>query len=246
MKKRIFVGLAILAMIGIGIIFHDQIFDRGRLTTSPTYDNLQRAVRGNDIESRFDPAATVSFSEEFEYIGGQKFILYGVADTEQYFFVEKTAGGKLKSVYWVQYEAYLEDNDYTYDYSGSPGRTRIGGFEFFVDQEFFVADPDAKRRKGTDGAMYRQFLTEKGFELPANAYYARLVHMTDDSNRKELMIIFIEQLPESGLNAADYLEGGSRIEQAEHVKQQFFDKVRRTISMRANLQNSESGAKSTH
>lgn len=50
-----------------------------------------------------------------QYIGGQKFILYGVADTEQHFFVETDDDDKLTSVYWVQFEAYLPEKPYTYD-----------------------------------------------------------------------------------------------------------------------------------
>ena len=233
MKKPVIFGLAVAVLVGAAAIYHARTFDRGSLTTAPTFDNLKRQVSGNDIQSGFDPEAIVSFSSEFEYIGGQKFILYGVADTEQYFFVEKTEEGNLKSVYWVQFEAYLDDNNFSYDYSDSPGRTSIGGYDFFVDQELFVSDPNAKRRKGTDGAMYRQFLADKGFERPTDAYYSRLVHMTDDSNRKELMIIFIEHLPASGLSAKDYMEGGSRFEDADELKQQFLDKIHRTLSLTA-------------
>ena len=183
MKKRTIISVAVIAVIAVaaGIYYHIVNFDRGTLTTTPTFDDLARTVSGNSIQSQFDPAATVSFSDEYEYIGGQKFVLYGVADTEQYFFVEKTPEGRLKSVYWVQFEAYLEDNDYSYDYSDSSGSTNIGGYNFVVDQELFVSNPDAKRRKGTDGAAYRQFVTDKGFDLPKDAYYARLVHITDEA-----------------------------------------------------------------
>lgn len=234
MKKWIVTGVVVIvAAVAIALIYHLYFFDRGSLTTTPTTDNLERVVDGNSIVSGFDPEAIVSFSGEFEYIGGHKFILYGVADTEQYFFVEKTEDGTLKSVYWIQFEAYLDDNDYSYDYSDSPGRTNIGGYDFYVDQEFFVSNPNAKRRKGTDGSMYRQFLADQGFDRPTDAYYARLVHMTDDTNRKELMIIFLEHLPASGLTAVDYMEGGRLADETEAMLQQFLDKIHRTLSLRS-------------
>ena len=75
----------------------------------------------------------MTFDERFEHIGGQKFILYGTADVEQHFFVEEHPDGTLKSFFWIQFEGFLPDNNYTYDYSGSPLRLQIGEFDFYTD-----------------------------------------------------------------------------------------------------------------
>ena len=66
---------------------------------------------------------------------------YGVADTEQHFFVETNADNELKSVYWVQYEAYLPGKRYTYDYDDSPLRVTLGETEFFTDTAMVAFDP---------------------------------------------------------------------------------------------------------
>ena len=123
--KRIFLIAAVVALAAAALA-HWYFGDRGRFTTEPEYTGLARTVSGNDLISDHDPAATLRFDPAYRYIGGQKFILYGVADTEQHFFVETTADDKLESVYWVQYEAYLPNKRYTYNYDDSPLQVTLG------------------------------------------------------------------------------------------------------------------------
>ncbi len=206
LKKKLLIAAAILVA-GLALV-HYYFGDRGRFTTEPEYTGLARTVTGNDLVSEHDPAATLRFDPAYRYIGGQKFILYGVADTEQHFFVETNPDGKLESVYWVQYEAYLPGKPYTYDYRDSPLRVTLGDYEFMTDTEFFAFDPNRKRRRGTDGSMVRQFLASKGLEYPREVAYARMVYLTDESRQKELMIIFMGDLASYGLTAAELEEGG--------------------------------------
>ncbi len=110
---RIGLTLILLAFSGCDQQANEQ--DRGSLTTDPVYTNLLRSVSENTLFSAGDPSISLQFDSSYQYIGGQKFVLYGVADTEQYFFVETTADNKLQSLYWVQFEAYLPDNSYQYD-----------------------------------------------------------------------------------------------------------------------------------
>ncbi len=205
--------------------------DRGRFTTEPKFTGLARSVSGNDLVSEHDPAAILRFDPAFQYLGGQKFILYGMADTEQHFFVETTPDDSLKSVYWVQYEAYLPDKSYTYDYQDSPLRMRLGGYEFFTDTAVFHFDPDKTRRRGTDGAMARQFLASKGYAYPGEVIYARLVYLTDSSRQKELMIIFMEDLALQGLVAMELEAGGAHAARRPRVEQAHLDRIKSTLTM---------------
>ena len=105
MKKLIMAG--VLVVLACGAAAHWYYSDRGRFTTEPEFTGLSRSVSGNDLVSSHDPAAVLRFDPAYRYLGGQKFILYGSADAEQHFFVETHDDETLKSVYWVQYEAYL-------------------------------------------------------------------------------------------------------------------------------------------
>ena len=207
MKRVILIG--ILVAVTTVAAAHRYFGDRGRLTTEPEYTGLARNASGNDLVSPEDPAATLRFDPAFRHIGGQKFILYGVADTEQHFFVETTADDTLQSVYWVQYEAYLPSKSYTYNYDDSPLQVTLGDYVFQTDTEAFSFDPNKKRKRGTDGAMARQFLASKGYSYPSEVAYARMVYLTDSSRRKELMIIFMDDLARYGTTAALLTDKGA-------------------------------------
>ena len=228
--KKILVIIGMLAITSVAMM-HWYFSDRGRFTTAAEMTGLSRTVSANDLVSGKDPAAILRFDPAFEYLGGQKFILYGVADTEQHFFVETTADNKLKSVYWIQYEAYLPGKSYTYNYDNSPLRLSLGDYEFYTDTDVVGFDPNRKRSSGTDGAMVREFLASKGYSLPRDWAYARLVYLTDDSRQKELMIIFIDDLAPQGLTAADLKNDGEFTARWSEVEQSHLDRIRKTLTV---------------
>lgn len=228
--RKIIIAAGIVVVAGLAFA-HWYFGDRGRFTTEPVYTDLGRTAQGQELVSTFDPAATLRFAPEYQYIGGQKFILYGVADTEQHFFVETNEDGALKSVYWVQYEAYLPDKPYTYDYDDSPLRMSLGEYELFTDTAVFYNDPTRKRRRGTDGAMVRQFLANKGYSYPEQVMYARLVYLTDKTKQKELMIIFMDDLSDYGYTADELQEGGARVGQYPEVERAHLERIRNTLAV---------------
>jgi hypothetical protein len=228
MKKKIAIAAALFIIISIAIL-HWYFSDRGRFTTEPVYTELGRQVNGNELISTYDPAVTLSFDPAFQYIGGQKFILYGVADTEQYFFIETHKDNRLKSFFWVQFEAYLPSKSYTYDYDDSPLRVQLGDYQFYTDTEVVNFDPNRQRSRGTDGAMMREFLASKGYRLPENWAYARLVYLTDKSRQKELMIIFIDDLSAYGLTASHLDVDGVKTALWPDVEQAHLERIRSTL-----------------
>ncbi|MDX1429013.1 MAG: hypothetical protein R3282_01945 [Rhodothermales bacterium] len=230
MKKTLIAAVVIVVS---GVAWAHWYFgDRGRFTTEAEYTGLRRTVTAQDLTSPVDPAATLSFDDAFRHIGGQKFILYGVADTEQHFFVETTDDDRLKSVYWVQYESYLPGKPYTYDYTDSPLRVTLNGYTFYTDTDVVATDPNRKRARGTDGAMARALLARAGYTLPDEFVYARLVYLTDDSHKKELMIIFIDDLAPTGFTAAGLQDGGPDAAHRPDVEQAHLNRIRQTLSMR--------------
>jgi len=228
--KKIGVAVAIAGVLLAAFLAHRYFGDLGRLTTAAEYTGLERQATGNRLVSPREPAATLTFGPEFTYLGGQKFVLYGMADTEQHLFIETDADNRLTSAYWVQFEEYLPSNDYIYNYGASPLRMNIDGHDFYVDTAAVKPDPK-NRRPGTDGARVREFLQSRGYEYPDTFAYARLVHLTDESRRKELMIIFVDEAPLGGLDPDDLQQGGSAADRWPSIEKAHLDKIRRTLSL---------------
>src|SRR6185436_16738677 len=76
----------------------------------------KRSVKGQVLSSTELPAVRLRFSKEFKYAGGHDFVLYDVANAEQHFFVDADPQGRIRRMYWVQFEGYLPTNTNTYRY----------------------------------------------------------------------------------------------------------------------------------
>jgi len=162
---------------------------RSATLTQSGKDTALRHVEGRSIVSPSQPRATIEVGEGFRYVGGQRFVLYGVANAEQHFFVDAAADGTVARLYWIQFEGYLPDNDHQYRYA-SPDVRRIGPFDFFVD----VLTPSGPPRPNSDSAHTREFMEQHGLKLGERGATVRFVHLTDATKRNELMIIYRETL----------------------------------------------------
>ncbi len=223
-------GAALVALVAIVIVAY--FVDPARRTTEPEFSGLSRTVSGNTLISENDPPVRMTFDEEFKHIGGQKFVLYGTAEVEQHFFVEEHPDGTLKRFIWIQFEGFLPDNDYTYDYSDSPLRLQIGAFDFYTD----TAAGETNRLMplgwpGTDGYLARKFASDKGYAMPDDFAYARLVHIPDDASRKELLIIFMEDLAPTGWTGEALREGGEHEGRWPEVEDAHLDRIKRVMTL---------------
>ncbi len=165
-----------------------------------------RRVDGQVLTSTEMPAVRLEFDQAFKYVGTQSFVLYDVANAEQHFFVDADEKGRIKRLYWLQFEGYLPNNTESYDYKVTKTVT--------IDDLDFIADAYARTTTGntgrpeSDGNRARAFLESKGYRLANDIMSQRLVHLIGDDKRNELMIIYSEDLTARGLTAADVSEGG--------------------------------------
>ncbi len=63
---------------------------------------------------------------------------------------------------------------------------------------------------GSDREHIDTMVRNKGYTMPAGMMYVRLVHLLDDQKRKELMIIYGEDLAPTGLTVADLRRAAER------------------------------------
>jgi hypothetical protein len=71
----------------------------------------------------------------------------------------------------------------------------------------------------------------KGYTFPEEFAYARLVHLTDASRRKELMIIFIDDLALLDLTAPDLNEDGKEAQRWLEIEKKLLENIRSTLTL---------------
>jgi hypothetical protein len=166
-----------------------------------------RVAKGNTLVSDSTPKLKLKFGKDFKYAGGQTFILYDVARAEQHFYVDADKDGRISRLYWVQFEGYLPENNHKYDYSSSQRQVTIGGLNFYADATARTYDASTTR-PNSDRARALELLTAKGYTIKrGDILTQRLVNMVDPTNRNELMVIYLEVLPD-GQVAADLNPNG--------------------------------------
>jgi hypothetical protein len=178
-------------------------------TASPAdYPKPERQVVGHTISSTHDPAVRITFASPFKYVGAVRWPLYNVADAELHIFVDAGPDKRVRRFYWVQFEGYLPSKpEAKHDYSGSEAHTEIAGWSWFVDARV-VEYPQRNSRADSDGAHARRLITDAGYIFPEAMAHVRLVYLTDASTRKELMIIYEEDMARLGANLQD-VEGNA-------------------------------------
>jgi len=190
-------------------------------------DAPERKVEDNVITSLRDPNFRVQLPPSVHYIGADRWPLYDIADCELHVWVEADQQKKVKRLYWVQFEQYLPnkpDLHHTYD---SPRHLTIGGLDFFVDT--WTRNVDEKSKPGSDGEHVRELIRKAGYQLPKETMSVRLVHLLDEEKRKELMIIYSEDLQPMGHTAADLKKGGKAYDDWAGIEEGLIQRAKNAI-----------------
>jgi len=188
----------------------------------------ERKVEGNVITSARDPKMRIELPKSVQYVGTDRWVLYGMADCELHAFVDADQKN-VQRLYWVQFEAYIPSRPelhHTYD---SPRHTTISSMDFYVDT--WVRPKDAATESGSDREHIESLIRGKGYKMPAGMMYLRLVHLLDPAKRKELMIIYGEDLASTGLTAADLLEGGKAHDAWPSIEEGLIERAQQKIAV---------------
>ena len=195
----------------------------GAVAAAQTSSRPERKVEGNVITSERDPSVHIRLPTSAQYVGADRWVLYGIADCELHAFVDADEHKSVRRLYWVQFEGYLPikpNLKYTYD---SPRHSTMGGMDFYVDTWVRASAPETK--PDSDGAHVRALIRAKGYTSPAGMMYVRLVHLLDEQKRKELMIIYGEDLASTGFSAADLAKGGKAYDQWPAVEKGLIERA---------------------
>lgn len=187
-----------------------------------------RTVSGSSVISTHDPKIRVDLPASAQYVGADRWLLLGFDDCEMHLFVDADAGKHIQRLYWVQFEAYIPSRpELHHDYSASRHIT-LDGLDFYLDT--WVQNADEPSEKGSDGEHQRQLLAAKGFQRPSNGMYVRLVHLPDAQKRKELMVIYGEDLAPTGYTAAQLGKGGAAHDRWPAIEQALIERAKQRVS----------------
>jgi hypothetical protein len=188
-----------------------------------------RQISGTAISSTHDPHVQIHLPEAAKYVGADRFVLYNIADCELHAFIEADAQKNVQRLYWIQFEGYLPSKPglaHSYD---SPRHTTIGGLDFFLDT--WPRANGEKTNPGSDREHIEALIRGSGYKMPAGMMYVRLVHLLDEKKRKELMIIYGEDLASTGFTAADLEENGKSRDRWPALEVGLIERAQKTISL---------------
>jgi hypothetical protein len=195
---------------------------------SPT-NHPERKVRGNVITSERDPKVRIQFPQSVQYVGADRWILYDIADCELHAFVDEDGQKNVQRLYWIQFEGYLPTRPELAHQYDSPRRTQIGGLDFYVDT--WVKSNEAQKKPDSDSGHIEALIRSNGYKLPAGMMSVRLVHLLDEKRRRELMIIYSEDVATTGYTAADLREGGKAHDHWPAIEKDLIARARKKISI---------------
>ena len=166
----------------------------------------ERRVHENVVASERNPHAQIRLPKTAQYLGAEQWELAKYwDDIEMHAFVDADAAKSVQRVYWVQFEAYLPSHPEIHHTYNSPRHATMGGLDFYVDT--WTQANTEPQEKGSDGEHFAALLRAHGYAIPANMMCVRFVHLMD-AGRKELMIIYGENLAPTGYTVADLKKGG--------------------------------------
>jgi hypothetical protein len=190
----------------------------------------ERKVERNVIISERDPAVQIRLPKSAQYVGADRWVLYDIADCELHAFVDTDEQKNVQRLYWLQFEGYLPTKPelrHTYD---SPRHAKIGGIDFYVDT--WVRSNDAGIEPGSDREHIEKLIHARGYKMPAGMMYVRLVHLLDEQKRKELMIIYGEDVASVGLTAPELQKGGNAYERWPAIEKGLIERAEKRLHLR--------------
>jgi hypothetical protein len=170
-------------------------------------------VEGDVVAYPGPPALRVTVPAGATYLGADRFILKALSDCEMHIFVEADANRRVRRFYWVHFESYLPSRpDDRMTYGETDRRSTRWGATIWIDAA--PALMTRTPRPGSDTEHFRAIIRRAGYTMPPGMMSVRLVRLLDDPagtgyGRRELMMIYGEDLASAGLTYEDVTTNGA-------------------------------------
>ncbi len=187
----------------------------------------QRSVHGHSVESTHDPRVQIELPRQAKFAGTDHWTLYDVTDCELFLFVEADAQKTIRKMYWIQFESYIPSRpELKYSY-GFKQVAKLGGLDFDLRARF--GPTGEKPKEGSDGEHVQKLLLEKGYKFPAEMMNVRFVHLPDATRRKEMMIIYSEDMKPTGLTFAELVHEGRTDDRWAEIQKKLIERAEKKI-----------------
>lgn len=186
LRKLLYLSIVVL----IGVLLWKYVWNK---PAPPENVVPEGKVSGQTLASARFPGVKLQVTPEFQYLGAQRFQLNEASDVEQHIWVETDETKNIQRAIWIQYEAYLPHNNFTFDHDGQPMKVEHGGLQWKCNMMMLGARREGEAESLTDGARFRRFLRAKAVKLPEQYLQFRCFHLSSDA-REDFMIIFLEDL----------------------------------------------------
>ena len=161
-----------------------------------------RYVEGQKLISTQMPGIAIRFSDEYMYVGRRLFTLFKNSTVEQFHFVKSDEGKKVKAVFIVQFESFLPHINQTYDYKIKDSMS-LNGTSFLYSPVYNKPPAIVSDTVKSDVWHRLMYLMVKGYHWPAEVIGYRFIKLVDDTKRSEILIIYNEDLKNTGATAEE-------------------------------------------
>lgn len=168
----------------------------------------ERTVSGNTVSSPMDPMGSITVNAKATYVGALRFVLVGTADCEIHIFVDADASKRVRRIFLIQFEGYLPEHP-TLRYKSHPAYSPVmmSGLPFYQRARFgSAADVPAP---GSEAERVFALLRGKGYIVPAETVNVTYKHFLDATMRKELLLMVIDDMANTGATFADLVQGNA-------------------------------------
>lgn len=191
-----------------------------------------RRVVDNIVTSHGLPQIKIQVSRQLRYLGELKFTLLDVARVEAFLFAEEDDVHQIKRLFIAQFEAYLPDNQYTYQYP-EMDRQRLGDHDYMTDGGTLILERVLKRRPEGDIAEWVRWMHTQGYDYHRwnELAYRRFVRVVDRVQRSELLLLYFENLRTRAVRADDLLTRGHSDPRVSELETQVLHSALKTFSI---------------
>lgn len=190
-----------------------------------------RTVEGNRLISPIEPVAAIELPKSIQYVGGDRWILNGIADCEVHVFVEADEAKRVARLYVLQFESYLPSRPELHSRNADTQTARLGNLDFLVKARFGSSEEEP--RPGSDTEHIQMLLKRGGYVRPKEMMNVRFIHFLDERRRQELLIFYAEDLAQAGSTTERLLPGGADQAKWPAIAEALVQRATQAIVLRA-------------